>query len=112
MARQRSSPAWRVRFPLSFPSPPAFFLRTALAGSGFGTGFQAAIRTVVPLAAPQERAGVLSVIFVVSYLAMGLPAVIAGYFVARQGDLFMTAREFGAAVLVLAALALIGCFVA
>jgi len=93
---------------LSYHSAPAFFLGTALAGSGFGTGFQAAIRTVVPLAAPQERAGVLSVIFVVSYLAMGLPAVIAGYFVARQGDLFMTAREFGAAVMALAALALIG----
>jgi hypothetical protein len=63
---------------------------------------------VVPLAAPQERGGVLSVIFVVSYLAMGLPTVIAGYFVARQGDLFLTAREFGAVVMVLAALALIG----
>jgi hypothetical protein len=39
---------------------------------------------------------------------MGLPAVIAGYFVARSGDLFLTAREFGAVVMVLAALALVG----
>jgi MFS family permease len=93
---------------LSYHSATAFFLGTALAGSGFGTGFQGAIKTVVPLAAPQERGGVLSVIFVVSYLAMGLPAVIAGYFIARQGDLFLTAREFGAVVMVLAALALIG----
>jgi len=93
---------------LSYHSATAFFLGTALAGSGFGTGFQGAIKTVVPLAEPQERGGVLSVIFVVSYLAMGLPAVIAGYFVARQGDLFLTAREFGAVVMVLAALALIG----
>jgi MFS family permease len=93
---------------LSYHFAPAFFLGTALAGSGFGTGFQAAIRTVVPLAARGERAGVLSVIFLISYLAMGLPAVIAGYFVARQGDLFTTARELGAVVMVLAALALIG----
>jgi MFS family permease len=93
---------------LSYHFAPAFFLGTALAGSGFGTGFQAAIRTVVPLAAPGERAGVLSVIFLISYLAMGLPAVIAGYFVARQGDLFTTARELGAVVMVLAALALVG----
>src|SRR6266705_1217506 len=93
---------------LSYHSPTAFFLGTALAGSGFGTGFQGAIRTVVPLAGPQERGGVLSVIFVVSYLAMGLPAVIAGYFVARSGDLFLTAREFGAVVMALAALALMG----
>ena len=93
---------------LSYHSAAAFFLGTALAGSGFGTGFQGAIKTVVPLAAPQERGGVLSVIFVVSYLAMGLPAVIAGYLVARHGDLFVTAREFGAVVMVLAALALAG----
>jgi len=62
----------------------------------------------VPLAVPQERGGVLSVIFVVSYLAMGLPAVIAGYFVVRSGDLFLTAWEFGAVVMALAALALMG----
>ena len=93
---------------LSYRSAPAFFLGTAIAGSGFGTGFQGAIKTVVPLAAPQERAGVLSVIFVISYLAMGVPAVIAGYLVARQGDLPTTAREFGAVVIVLATLALLG----
>jgi predicted MFS family arabinose efflux permease len=93
---------------LSWHSATAFFLGTALAGSGFGTAFQGSILTVVPLAAPQERSGVLSVIFVVSYVAMGVPAVIAGYFVARYGDLFLVAREFGAGVMLLTALALIG----
>ena len=93
---------------LPYHSATAFFLGTLVAGSGFGTGFQGAIRTVVPLAAPQERGGVLSVIFVISYLAMGVPAVIAGYLAALQGDLLSTAREFGAVVMVFAALALIG----
>ena len=93
---------------LSWHSATAFFLGTALAGSGFGTAFQGSILTVMPLAAPQERGGVLSVIFVVSYVAMGVPAVIAGYFVARYGDLFLVAREFGAGVMLLTALALIG----
>jgi MFS family permease len=93
---------------LSYQSATMFFLGTALAGSGFGAGFQGAIRTVVPLAAPQERAGVLSVIFVISYLAMGVPAVFAGYFVVRQGDLLLTTREFGAVIMVLAMLALVG----
>ena len=93
---------------LAWHSATAFFLGTALAGSGFGTAFQASILTVVPLAAPQERGGVLSVIFVVSYVAMGVPAVIAGYFVARHGDLFLVAREFGAGVMLLTALALLG----
>jgi len=89
-------------------SATAFFVGSVLAGSGFGAGFQGAIRSVVPLAAPHERGNVLSVIFVVSYLAMGVPAVIAGYFVARWGDLFLIAKGFGAVVMVLAALALIG----
>ncbi len=52
-------------------SADVFFLGTALAGAGFGAGFQGAIRTVVPRAAPHERAGVLSVLFLISYLAIG-----------------------------------------
>jgi len=36
---------------------------------------------VVPLAATHERGGVLSILYVVSYLAMGLPAVVTGFFV-------------------------------
>jgi hypothetical protein len=51
---------------------------------------------------------VLSIAFIVSYLAMGLPAVVAGYFVTRQGDIVTTAREFGVIVIILAAVALIG----
>jgi len=45
---------------------------------------------------------------VVSYVSMGVPAVIAGYLVARSGDLFLTARWFGAVVMLLALLALTG----
>ena len=93
---------------LSYHSAIAFFLGTAVAGLGFGAGFQGAIRTVVPFAAPHERAGVLSVIFVVSYLAMGVPAVIAGYLVAQQGNILATARGFGVVVMILAAVAVLG----
>jgi hypothetical protein len=35
----------------------------------------------VPLARPAERAGVISVAYVICYLAMGLPAIIAGVLV-------------------------------
>ena len=93
---------------LSYSSITAFFIGTALAGMGFGGGFQGAVRSIVPFAAAGERAGVLSVIFVVSYLGMGLPAVGAGYLVARFGDILGTAREFEAAVMALGALALMG----
>jgi MFS family permease len=85
-----------------------FFVGTAIAGVGFGGGFQGAIRSVVPLAAPHQRAGVLSVVYVVSYLAMGLPAVIAGVLLVHEGDLVTTAAQYGVAVMVLAALALAG----
>jgi hypothetical protein len=37
-----------------------------------------------------------------------MPAVIAGYFVVRSGDLLLTARAFGAVVMALGALALTG----
>jgi len=86
----------------------AFFLGTALAGVGFGAGFQGAIRTIVPLAAPHERSGLLSTAYVASYLAMGLPAVIGGYLVVHAGGLLPTTREYGLAVMVLAAVALLG----
>ena len=85
-----------------------FFVGTVVAGVGFGGGFQGAIRTVVPTALPHERAGVLSLLYVVSYLAMGLPAVIAGVLVVHGGGVTDTAREYGFAVIVLAALALLG----
>ncbi|HEY2242581.1 MAG TPA: MFS transporter [Streptosporangiaceae bacterium] len=89
-------------------STAGFFAGTAIAGLGFGGAFQGAIRSVVPLAAPHQRAGVLSVVYVVSYLAMGLPAVIAGFLLVHEGNLVTTAVQFGVAVMVLAALALAG----
>jgi MFS family permease len=73
---------------------------------GFGGGFQGAIRTVLPVVPAHHRSGVLSLIYVVSYLALGLPAVIAGFLVVHGGGIPETAREYGVAVMVLAALAL------
>ncbi|MCW2539366.1 MAG: major facilitator superfamily 1 [Frankiales bacterium] len=85
-----------------------FFIGTAVAGVGFGSGFQGSIRTVMPLAAAHERSGVLSLLYVVSYLGLGAPAVAAGFLVVHGGGLVTTAREYGLTVIVLAALALLG----
>jgi predicted MFS family arabinose efflux permease len=93
---------------LSIGYAAAFFAGTALAGMGFGAGFQGAVRTVVPFVAPHERAGVLSVTFVVSYLAMGAPAVLAGYLISQGGSIVATAQEFGSVVMVLATAAMMG----
>jgi MFS family permease len=85
-----------------------FFVGTAIGGVGFGSGFQGGIRTVVPRAAAHERSGVLSLLYTVSYLGMGLPAVIAGVLVVHGSGLIDTAYEYGAALIVLALLALAG----
>jgi MFS family permease len=89
-------------------STAGFFIGTAVAGTGFGSGFQGGIRIVLPEAEAHERAGVLSLLYVVSYLGMGVPAVVAGFLVVHDGGLLATARAYGLAVIVLAAVALIG----
>jgi hypothetical protein len=93
---------------LSFSDIALFFLGTAIAGVGFGAGFQGAVRTVVPFAAPHERAGVLSIVFIICYIAMGVPAVVAGWMVAQQGNIIATAQTFGAVIMALACVALLG----
>src|SRR6185437_3761874 len=93
---------------VSLGSVAVFFVGSAIAGVGFGSGFQGGIRLVVPLAAPHQRAGLVSLLYVVSYLGLGVPAVVAGFGVVHGGGLIDTARYYGAAVIVLAALALFG----
>jgi predicted MFS family arabinose efflux permease len=95
-----------VVFALTHGEVALFFLATAVAGVGFGSGFQGAVRTVVSVAAPHERAGTLSIVFIVSYIALGVPAIIAGATV-RHGNLLATAQVFGVVVMALAAAALI-----
>jgi hypothetical protein len=82
-----------------------FLLALVVAGVGFVSGFQGAIRSVLRLAPAKHRAGVLSVIYMVSYLALSLPAIIARVVVVGTGSLELTARACGIAVFALAALA-------
>lgn len=93
---------------LQLQSITLFFLGIGMAGAGFGAGFQGGIRLVVALAKPAELAGVLSVSFLCCYLGMGLPAIAAGYEVAKGADIVLTAQVFGALISVLAVLALLG----
>ncbi|MER6225263.1 MFS transporter [Streptomyces sp900105755] len=87
-------------------APALFFVGTAVAGLGFGSGFQGGIRTVLPLAKSHESSGVLSLLFVVAYLGMGVPSVAAGTLVVHGGGLVPTSEEYGAVVIGLALLAL------
>jgi MFS family permease len=85
-----------------------FFVGTAIAGAGFGGAFQGAIRSVLLAADADERAGVLSVLYIVAYLSMGLPAILAGVRAVHGGGVMTTAKEYGFAVMSIAAMALAG----
>jgi predicted MFS family arabinose efflux permease len=89
-------------------SPFAYLLASIVAGSGFGASFQGGVRSVLAATSAADRAGALSVLFVLSYLAMGLPAVAAGAIVAATGNLHATAIGFGLGVIGLAAFARMG----
>jgi MFS family permease len=92
-------------------SEALFFASTEIAGVGFGGCFQGAIRTIAPLAAPDERAGVLSIIYLASYIALGLPGILAGVLIADGSTILTTSREYGATIILLAALATLGLIV-
>ncbi|MDN4591326.1 MFS transporter [Xenophilus aerolatus] len=81
-----------------------FFGGTVVAGMGFGGGFNAAVRTLVPAATPHERAGLMSSFFVLSYLAFSVPAILAGLAVGAFG-LHATTLGYGLVLLALALLA-------
>lgn len=88
-------------------SLPLFFFATLVAGSGFGAGFLGALRSVVPLALPHERAGLMSAFYVLSYLAFCLPSLLAGN-LTRTFGLVVTTDGYGVVLIVLSLGALLG----
>ncbi|WP_240529119.1 MFS transporter [Streptomyces antioxidans] len=95
---------------LAIPSPALFFTGIVIAGYGFGTGFLGAFQTIAPLAGPDERAGLVAGMYVVSYLGFSVPAVVAGLAVQKVG-LSTTTTAYSIAVMVLAVVACAGLLV-
>ncbi|EFQ64418.1 MFS transporter [Pseudomonas lactucae] len=91
-------------------SLPLFFIATLIAGSGFGAGFLGAVRSVVPLALPHERAGLMSAFYVLSYLAFCVPSLLAGNLIRSLG-LIATTDAYGVLLIVLALSALVALLV-
>jgi predicted MFS family arabinose efflux permease len=83
-----------------------FFLGTLVAGCGFGAGFLGAVRSLVPLALPHERAGLMSAFYVLSYLAFCLPSLLAGNLI-RAFGLVATTDGYGLILIVLSVGALL-----
>jgi hypothetical protein len=86
-------------------STAAFFAGSLIAGLGFGAAFNGTLRTLVPLAEPHERAGLMSTFFVLSYLAFSVPAIAAGLLAGRIG-LQAASMAYGLLLVALAAVAL------
>jgi hypothetical protein len=85
---------------------PILLAGTIISGFGFGGAFAASVRTVLPLAAATERAGLLAAFYVECYLAFALPAIAVGLLAPVSG-LPASAYFYGAAIIVLAIITLV-----
>ena len=82
------------------------FAGAVIAGAGFGAGFSSMLRMLAPLAPNNQRAELFAGIFLVSYVAYGVPALIAGELIGVVG-LLPTALGYAAAIALAAAVALV-----
>jgi MFS family permease len=85
---------------LSTGSPGLFLGTSAIMGIGFGVAFMGAIRLISTVAPPEHRAAVMSAFYVVAYLSLSVPTLIAGLAVPSLG-LESTFRIFGSVVVLL-----------
>lgn len=67
------------------PSSVVFLFGTAVSGVGFGVAFLGGFRILSALAPPSERARLVATIYVVCYLSLSLPAIVAGVAATHSG---------------------------
>lgn len=77
-----------------------FLAAAVVVGAGFGTSFLGIMRSITPLAGPHERGELFATVFIVSYLAFGIPAVVAGIASPHIG-LTATTYAYGGLVVIL-----------
>ncbi|MCW2929776.1 MAG: transporter [Actinomycetia bacterium] len=75
---------------------------SVIAGVAFGGGFRGGLGLVLPAATDDERAGTLSVLYIVSYLGFGVPVIVAGIADVQTGSLSGTALGYAGVLLALA----------
>jgi hypothetical protein len=63
----------------------AFLAGTGVAGVGTGLALLGVNRTLIALAPPGQRAGLIAAIFIISFLGLSIPALIAGVATAHIG---------------------------
>jgi hypothetical protein len=82
----------------------AFLAGTAVAGVGFGLALLGVNRALIALAAPAQHAGLIAAIFIINFLGLSIPVVIAGVATAHFG-LHRTALAYCVAIAALVAVA-------
>ncbi|MER5775230.1 MFS transporter [Streptomyces sp. NPDC002039] len=95
-----------VLLALGLGSAPVFLVATAVLGCGWGAAFLGSFRALSALADPAHRGELTAAVYVFAYLAMSVPAVLAGMLTNIHG-LHRTSVGFMAAVAGVCALALI-----
>ena len=85
-------------------TPAAFLAGSTIASAGFGLAFLGSFRMITALAAPDDRAGLVTAVYIVGYLAFSIPALIAGVATTSFG-LHATALVYAASLAALAAAA-------
>jgi MFS family permease len=83
-------------------SLPLLWIGAIVGGAGLGGAFTGTIRSLVPLVGAQERAGLFSAVYLVSYITFGVPVILAGLFLSTIG-VTAIALIFGVVTLVAAA---------
>jgi MFS family permease len=86
---------------------PLLWLGGVVGGIGFGATFSGNVRLLTPEVRDHERAGLFAAVYLVAYLAFGVPAMAAGLLVGAVG-VVPIAVGFGLVVAVLAGIGLIG----
>ena len=88
-------------------STALFLAGGVVAGAGFGVAFLGALRTLSASIPNEHRAQVMSALYVVAYLSISVPAIIAGVLVTELG-LITTFEIFGSVVAAIALLVAYG----
>ena len=82
---------------VALESPALFILGSLVGGAGFGVAFLGALRALSIVIPPDHRAAVMSAFYVVAYLSISVPAILAGLLITPLG-LDTTFEVFGAVV--------------
>lgn len=89
---------------LGLGSLPFYLVAAAVTGMGFGTAFSGVVASLAPRVPATQRADTFAVIYLLAYLAFGVPAVIAGALVGVVG-LEAVCVGYGIVVIALAGVA-------